>query len=270
MKTIPHKDKGILNPKNRVQLFGVNFLVLQIALGLVREKRITEFSWGVYCLLRYQSKNVKNYKVDLESYDDSPLINIAVGPTNLVCRSLSHNGSSKIYAEYGQPGARLVYVDADCVNVYDPYKDDLGVYHIHDIINVESDVYLVSTGDSSKYLDEFVINSQCCQRVKRHFKHLGGFTASIKTEETIYLGTDFPYRPNYLLDHYTKVKYFLPKQAWLEYVIKMNAGKNGTLVIITKKLNHNIGHQIIFCTSKKIFTSAIKISIVDKETYATI
>ncbi len=270
MKYIPHKDKGILNPKNKVSIFGLNFLALQILVGLIREKRIIEFAWGLYCLFRYQSKKINDYKVDLESYDYSMSIRINVGGFDITCRSLSCNGSSKVYAEYSQPGARLIYVNADSVKVYDPYANDLGVYHIHDIINIESDRYLVSTGDSSKYLDEFIINSQCCQRVKRHLKHLGGFTASIKTEKNIFLGTDFTHRPNYLLDYYSRVKYFLPKQVWLEYIINIKYEEQNVLTVITKKLNCNIGHKVIFCTLKKRFISAMKISIIDKEIHETI
>ncbi len=270
MKGIPHEDKGILNPKYKINVLGLNFLALQILAGLIREKRVIEFTWGLYCLVRYQPKKIRDYKIDLKHHDYSISIKLAIDKKTVICRSLSCNHLSKVYAEYDQPGARLIYVDANCVKIYDPYRDDLGVYHIHDIINIESDRYLVFTGDSSKYLDEFIINNRCCQRIKRHLRHLGGFTASIKTKETIFLGTDFSYRPNYILDYYSRKKYFLPKQAWLEYIININSEGKNTLTIITKKLNHNVGHKVIFCILEKKFISAKKISIIDKEIHATV
>lgn len=272
MKSILHEEKGILNPKYAIKIMGLNFLALQIFLGLVRERRFIEFSWGLYCFCRYRPKKIIDYEVDLKKVEFSIFISLCVDKENLICRSVSCNGFEKVYAEYGQPGSRLVYVSEDSNNIYDPYKNDLGIYHIHNIISIKNDRYLVSTGDSNKYLDEFIINSNHCKLVKRHLTHLGGFTASVKIENTIFFGTDFTYRPNYIVNFNSGKKYFLPKQAWLEFVINMRveADSSNTLTVITKKLNYDTGHQIIFCLISNEFVSAIKISIVDKVFYEAI
>ncbi|MGO2338991.1 MAG: hypothetical protein ACTH5M_00145 [Psychrobacter sp.] len=272
MKSIPHEGKGILNPKYAIKIMGFNFLALQILLGVIRERRVVEFSWGLYCFSRYRPKKIINYEIDLEKIEFSMLTSLCINKENLICRSVSCNGLEKVYAEYGQPGARLVYTSSDSNNIYDPYRNDLGIYHIHDIINIENDRYLVSTGDSNKYLDEFIINANHCKLVKRHLTHLGGFTSSIKIKGTVFFGTDFTYRPNYILNFNSGKKYFLPKQAWLEYVIniRVESESSNTLTVITKKLNYAIGHQIVFCLISNKFISAIKISVIDKTSYETI
>ena len=272
MKSIPHEEKGILNPKYAIKIMGFNFLALQIFLGLIRERRVIEFSWGLYCFSRYRPKKIIDYEIDLKKIEFSIFINLCINKENLICRSVSSNGFEKVYAEYGQPGSRLVYMSEDSNNIYDPYKNDRGIYHIHDIISIENDRYLVSTGDSNKYLDEFIINSNHCKLVKRHLTHLGGFTASAKVKDTLFFGTDFAYRPNYIFNFNSGKKYFLPKQAWLEFVIniRVEAECSDTLTVITKRLNCDTGHQIIFCLISNEFISAIKISIIDKVFYEAI
>lgn len=272
MKNIPHEEKGILNPKYEIKIMGFNFLALQIFLGLIREKRFIEFYWGLYCFCRYHPNKIIDYEIDLKKIEFSIFVSLYINEESLICRSVSCNGLEKVYAEYAQPGSRLVYISSDSKNIYDPYKNDLGVYHIHDIINIENDRYLVSTGDSNKYLDEFIINGHHCKLVKRHLTHLGGFTASIKIKGTIFFGSDFSYRPNYILNFNSGKKYFLPKQAWLELIISIRIGAecSDTLTIITKELNCNIGHKIIFCLISNKFVSAIKLSITHKVFYETI
>lgn len=262
--------KGILSQENKILLFGINLIFLQIIFGVIREKRIIEFLWGLYCFIRYKPSPIINYKINLNLVEHSNFKVINANNNSIVCRSWHYDKNFKIFLEYGQPGSRFIYSNNGSTIIYTPYRDNDGVYHIHNILNLEGDRYLVSTGDSCKYLDEYIINSEKCIRVKRHLIFLGGFTASIKINNNILLGTDFSYRPNYIYNFNTKEKYFLPKQAWLEYIIEIKNLKDDLICIITKKLNTNLGHKIVFCTLTKKYLKALQVSIEDNVVYETI
>ncbi|MBN6512091.1 hypothetical protein [Acinetobacter pittii] len=270
MKNIAYENKGILNPTNKVKIFGRNFFVLQVIFGVVREKRVFEFIWGIYCFLRYKAKKSKNYKKNLDEVRVSKFKILEVGDERIVSRSWVINENFKIYVEYGQPGARIIFKNNKVMKIYDPYKDDCGIYHIHNIIHLYADKYLVSTGDSSKYLDEFVINRNECRILKRHLKHLGGFTASININSCILMGTDFSYRPNYIFNFSNGEKYFLPKEAWLEYIIDIEEIDSNSIEIFTKQLNENIGHKLLFNISSKSFISVVEITINEEISYEII
>lgn len=262
--------KGILNTENKILFFGFNLFYLQVIMGVIREKRLVEFLWGLYCFIRYKPSFVHKYETNLNITNYSKFKVIKLQQENIVCRSWHFDKDFKLFVEYGQPGSRFIYFNKGLPIIYNPYKDDNGVYHIHDIINLKDDRYLVSTGDSCKYLDEFIINSEKCIRIKRHLKNLGGFTSSIKLKDSILLGTDFSYRPNYIYNFKTKEKYFLPRQAWLEYIIEIQSLEEDHICIITKKLNTSLGHKIVFCTLTKKYLSALKVSIEDNVVYETI
>ncbi|MEJ7582072.1 hypothetical protein WKI22_16330, partial [Acinetobacter baumannii] len=65
MKDLVREKKGILNPSNKIKIFGINVVALQVIFGVVREKRVIEFSWGIYCFLRYKAPKTLNYKKKL-------------------------------------------------------------------------------------------------------------------------------------------------------------------------------------------------------------
>lgn len=261
MKKIPHMDKGILNTKYKVNFMGLNLVVIQIILGVIRERRVIEFLWGGYCFLRYRPSKLTDYFFEKGEMEYSLFFNLRFNSLSIISRTKSINNKAKVYGEYGQPGAKLIYVQGEAVTIFDPYVNDPGVYHIHNIISIGDDRYLISTGDSNKYLDEFYIDNKNCKRIKRHLKHLGGFTSSVRTKETVFMGTDFSHRPNYLLDIKSGKKYFLPKQAWLEYIIKIEAEKLHLLTVVTKCLNDNKGHKLAFCTLTNKFLFAKKVFI---------
>ncbi|QXR07534.1 hypothetical protein EVX74_000295 [Acinetobacter lwoffii] len=264
------RTKGILSKENRVLFFGINLFFLQVILGVIREKRIIEFLWGLYCFIRYKPSPLIDYKVNLNLVEYSKFKLLKLNNNIIVSRSWHYGADFKIFLEYGQPGSRFIYVNSKSTTIYSPYQKNNGVYHIHNIINLENDRYLVSTGDSCKYLDEYIINSEKCIMIKRHLNFIGGFTASIKIKNNILLGTDFSYRPNYLYNFNTKDKYFLPKEAWLEYIIEINNLKDDLICIITKKLNTSLGHKIVFCTLTKNYLNAMQVSIEDDFIYETI
>ena len=270
MKDISNKKKGILNPNNKVTFFGVNFLYLQILFGAFREKRIVELLWGAFCFVKYRPFPVCDYSVNIDDVEYESFITVLIDGVSFYCRSFSSSGSQKVYAEYGEPGAHLIFVKGVQRLIYDPYKYDNSVYHIHNVINISGDRYFLSTGDSCKYLDEFIVNAESCSFVRRHIRYLGGFTSSIKLGGRFYFGTDFSFRPNYIFEFDSGAKYFLPKQAWLEHIIDMRCVGDFFIVLITKLLNSNHGHRLIFCTKRSIFISAARVSIIRQELYETI
>ena len=263
MKKINIENKGILSPENEIKIFGKNLIYLQIIKGVIKEKRFIESLWGGYCFIRYPTSNLVNYTENLSKVINVEFIKFGFDNFDFLTRKVVSNQHSIICGEYGSPGARILYLN-ECLRkpkVYDPYIKDPGIYHIHDVLPLEGDRYLVSTGDSNKYLDEMIINEYSCKILKRHLRHLGGFTASISIGNRVILGTDFSYRPNYLMDFYSGDKYFLPKQVWLEYIIDIKLLEPSTLVITTKKLNQPEGHIVNFCLMKNIFYSAEKVTI---------
>lgn len=270
MKDLVREKKGILNPSNKIKIFGINMVALQVIFGVVREKRVIEFSWGIYCFLRYKAPKTLNYKKKLHEVKFLKFKILEICNNKIVSRSWVYNNDSIIYAEYGQPGARIIFKNNQVLRIYDPYKDDNRIYHIHNIIKISKDKYLISTGDSSKYLDEFVINESECRLLKRHLKYLGGFTASIEINGFILMGTDFSFRPNYIFNLKSREKYFLPKEAWLEYIVYIQKKDTNYIEVVTKILNKNIGHKLIFDLSSKSFVDVTKISILEGFLYETI
>ncbi|WP_252059292.1 hypothetical protein [Acinetobacter sp. AHP123] len=270
MKNIAYENKGILNPSNKVKFFGINLFVLQVIFGIVREKRVLEFIWGTYCFIRYKAKKSKNYVRNLDEVRTSKFIILEISGEKIVSRSWVLNEDFKIYVEYGLPGARIVFKNNGIMKIYDPYKDDHGVYHIHNIIHLYDDKFLVSTGDSSKYLDEFVINENECKVIKRYLKHLGGFTASIDMNGCILMGTDFSCRPNYIFNFTSREKYFLPKEAWLEYIIDIERIDLNFIEVFTKRLNEKLGHKLLFSIASKSFVSVTKITIKEEFLHETL
>lgn len=270
MKNIAYENKGILNPRNKVKIFGMNIFLLQVIFGIVREKRVLEFIWGIYCFIRYKQKKSKNYIENLDEVKLSKFKILKINGEKIISRSWVLNEDFKIYVEYGQPGAKIIFKNNRVIKIYDPYKDDCGIYHIHNIIHLYDDKYLVSTGDSNKYLDEFIINENECKFLKRHLKHLGGFTAASDVNGCILMGTDFSYRPNYIFNFKSREKYFLPKEAWLEYIIDIEKNNSNCIEIFTKQLNKKIGHKLLFSIASKAFISVSKITIREEFSHETL
>ncbi len=270
LKNIVHEKKGILNPKNKIKIFGINVIPLQVIVGVIREKRSVEFIWGVYCFVRYKAKKSLNYKKKLHEVEFLNFKILKIDGEEIVSRSWSYNSDSIVYVEYGQPGARIILKKNQMLKIYDPYKNDNRIYHIHNIINTSKDKYLISTGDSSKYLDEFIINENECRLLKRHLKYLGGFTASLAVNGCILMGTDFSGRPNYIFNFETREKYFLPKEAWLEYIIDIREKSSNYIEITTKRLSKSRGHKLIFNIPSKSFVSVSEITVMEGFLYETI
>lgn len=270
LKSIVHEKKGILNPSNKIKIFGMDMVIFQIIFGVVRERRVIEFIWGIYCFVRYNAKKSINYERKLHEVKFSKFKILNISGEEIVSRSWVCNNDSMVYVEYGKPGSRIIFKNNQVLKIYDPYKEDRRVYHIHDIIKISKDKYLISTGDSSKYLDEFVVNENECRLLKRHLKYLGGFTASIEVNSSILMGTDFSCRPNYIFNFETREKYFLPKEAWLEYIIDIQRKSSNSIEIITKRLSREIGHKLIFDINSKSFVSVIQITIIEEFLYETL
>lgn len=124
MKNIAYENKGILNPRNKVKIFGMNIFLLQVIFGIVREKRVLEFIWGIYCFIRYKQKKSKNYIENLDEVKLSKFKILKINGEKIISRSWVLNEDFKIYVEYGQPGAKIIFKNNRVIKIYDPYKDD--------------------------------------------------------------------------------------------------------------------------------------------------
>lgn len=128
-----------------------------------------------------------------------------------------------IIGEYAENSARIILLTANSCIVESFYNKMSGVRHIHAIHNeISTSNILVSTGDGSKVLDRWVLNSEKLQFNTRVKKRFAGYTAAVSVGGVDYFGTDFSSRPNYL-ETLLGNKYPFPIAAYNMYVIRLDA-----------------------------------------------
>lgn len=253
MKNIKHK--GILFNKKPITFFGINFLFLNIVYGVIKEKRTLELLWGVYCFLFYRPGKILNKIQNNSIFLKNNYYLFKKSNLNILCReeNVYKSKNFSIYAEYGQPGARIVFDYIDNFIIYNPYKLDKNVYHIHCICHIDEDLFYITVGDTAKYLDIIKINKYECKIISRISNKLAGYTAIIKVSRDFWAGTDFSHRPNYLINLANGEKYFYPSSAYIEYTLSLTNIHNNRIQIKTKRLGKPKGSLIIFNIKTKKF-----------------
>lgn len=132
--------------------------------------------------------------------------------------SILEDDKRLIIGEYGE-NSRIVYVTSESCVLSDHYRQVRGVRHIHSIERYgNSGEFLVSTGDSRKFLDLWIASNGQLNVVKRLRKRLAGFTAAVCVNGEYYFGTDFSSRPNFI-ETLDGTKYFFPEKAYTLFVI---------------------------------------------------
>lgn len=261
MKSI--KNKGITSYSENFKIRAIKFKVLGLIIGCIREKRVHEAVYGLFCFLFYRpspcqqeniiepiNKSFNTFQVNIQNI----LINSREETISMV------SDDKFVLGEYDNPGSRIAYIENTVIYLYQPYQNDSLVYHIHCIHHINDDFYYVTVGDTAKYLDIVKINSTECTIVKRVMSKLAGFTAMITLNDETWAGTDFSHRPNYLLNLETGEKIFLPRPAFTEYISVIRKFTDCKIEIMTKKLSFNSGCQLIFNTKSKKFESCKSIS----------
>ena len=127
-----------------------------------------------------------------------------------------------ILGEYGEYGAadsaKIALINHNTCVVYDFYNHLSGVVHIHSIHRHHDSEILVSTGDTKKLLDLWVVDANELKFKRRIKKRLAGYTAACKVCGKDFFGTDFSGRPNYI-ETLDGKKYFFPLKAYRMFVV---------------------------------------------------
>lgn len=130
--------------------------------------------------------------------------------------SIWHDDRCLIIGEYGE-SSRIACVTPESCIISDYYLHVPGVKHIHSILSHgNSREFLVSTGDTRKFLDLWSAGNGKMNFVRRVSKRLAGFTATATVNGQHYFGTDFSSRPNFITTLEGK-KFFFPEKAYKLY-----------------------------------------------------
>lgn len=135
--------------------------------------------------------------------------------------SVAANANYVVAGEYGDASPRLFLLSREGVRSFHCYDSDSRVRHIHCCTFLDAQHLLVSTGDSAKYLDRYVIRNGSLEREARLCRWLGGFTAAAHVNGDVYLGTDYSERPNYLWRLRDRKKFFYPGASYTRYTSTM-------------------------------------------------
>lgn len=187
-----------------------------------------------------------------------------LGTGFLVARDdlIATSGTTFVAGEYGQPGARILVRQGSQQRIYSPYSNDKGVWHLHAMLPVGGNRYLVSTGDRKKYLDVISIDLNGCEILERIHSHIGGHTAMCHHGDAIWLGSDFSERANYVCSLGSRKKYYLPTVCLKHYVVHLESLDADRLLIITARLGTSTGYALIFSVETKRFLAGNPIAIV--------
>ncbi len=246
-----------------------NPLYVLIAIILtVQQGRIYELVYGVYCSLFFKPSVVKpndnelvdDILKDIISVDDlltykkrflsrdqlivlfsKDFFNIHSLPHEFSgCRNetILHGDNFLILGEYSdeiKDSATIVFVDHERCNVIDYYNHLSGVMHIHSIHKYGDSKVLISTGDTKKLLDLWVIDGNALKFEKRIKKRNGGYLAAAMINGKDFFGTDFSGRPNYI-DTLVGQRYFFPFKAYKKYVVHFSVFYERYIVSINQDL----------------------------------
>jgi hypothetical protein len=150
-------------------------------------------------------------------------------------QSICQDNTRLVIGEYGEH-ARVACVTSESCIVSDYYLRVPGVKHVHSILGLgDSGEFLVSTGESRKFLDLWTAGNGKLNFVRRLRKRLAGFTAAVTVNGQHYFGTDFSGRPNYIATLEGK-KFFFPSKAYRLYANAFQAFFDRFIVSINTEL----------------------------------
>lgn len=110
----------------------------------------------------------------------------------------------------------VILTPNECI-VNDHYNTKNGFLHIHSLFKIGEKSLIVTTGDEKKHVDLWKIEEKSLKFKKTIKKYFGGFTAITKIGSSIYYGSDFSYRPNYI-ESSGGEKYFFPQKSYRKWV----------------------------------------------------
>jgi hypothetical protein len=232
---------------------------------IVSQGRFLELIYGIYCNVLFKPSTValSPYSKDLQSvihaalsfsssdwiFSRKQLVDIFrthyaihLLPSDFCgtrSESIICDKDFLIIGEYGVPeGKRLVYVTQQSCIIYDHYRPNRHIAHIHALHKSASSCdILVTTGDSEKRLDLWRLKADELVYEKTLRRSLAGHTAITKVGSMYYMGTDFSSRPNYIERLSDGKKFFFPYPAYKMWVVAFQEHQNRYIVSISTELS---------------------------------
>jgi hypothetical protein len=132
-----------------------------------------------------------------------------------------------------------------------------GVLHIHSIHLYNESELLISTGDTKKLTDVWVVKGHDIEFKKRIRRYLAGYTSAITVNNQHFFGTDFSGRPNFI-ETLDGERYFFPPKAYKMWVYAFYGFSDRYIVAINYDLTSQgrrealsifdaVNRQFIFC-----------------------
>lgn len=213
---------------------------------IVRQGRIDEVVFGIYCRLFFKPSRVFVKDDKLEEYMDmvktadalykerqfftrDQLIecfgdefNASALPLEFTkCRteSIVKINNLLIVGDYANTNASatVAIISKDSCTINNFYNQLPGVVHIHSIHIFNESELLISTGDTKKLTDLWVVEGNDIKFKKRIRSYLAGYTGAIKVNNQHFFGTDFSGRPNFI-ETLDGERYFFPSKAYKMHV----------------------------------------------------
>lgn len=258
-------DKGIVRYARNFTIFGVNAFYIGILVKTCREGRLLELAASLCHHVQNFFSGVEDPR---EATDESTYCDLIYAfdlkRERFFARRQgvwSGNGMT-VACEYEQPGARIMVLHNGNARIFRPYAGT-GVWHLHALAHLGGDHFAVSTGDTIKALDIFRITPSECTLLRRAVSRLAGYTAMLNHNGSLWGGSDFTERPNFLTMPDEGRKYFLPKSCIKEYVTHITALDADRLLVFSRRLGTLQGHALIFCTAERKFTACNAIDVCD-------
>lgn len=233
--------------------------LLKAALMIVRQKRAREVLYGVYCRLASRPSPVaggagispsllarsRSWLMggDLRSRADivglfGSAFAVDALPADFAgtrMESVIRDGDALIVGEYGHGTKRLAYVTPAACTISDFYSEDSRVDHIHAVGRSSAGEIFVTTGDSLKALDSWMVRAGRLEFRRRLRRRLAGYTAIIEAGGRLYFGTDFSSRPNYI-ETLEGEKFFFPAKAYDKYVLSFRLEQERYILSINRRI----------------------------------
>jgi len=263
------------------------FYLIKTIILIVRQGKIDEVLFGIYCMLFFKPSKalVRNddelkenmnmartvaalYK-ERDFYTRDQLIDcfgdkfkVSALPLEFTgCRteSIVQINNLLIVGDYGttNASATVAIISKETCTINNFYNQLPGVLHIHSIHLFNESELLISTGDTKKLTDLWVIEANDIKFKKRIRKYLAGYTAAIKVNNQHFFGTDFSGRPNFI-ETLEGERYFFPSKAYKMWVFAFYAFSDRYIVSINTDLEclsnrkalsifDTVNKQFIFC-----------------------
>ena len=139
--------------------------------------------------------------------------------------------------EYGEGYPRILISTGDEIVWQRLYESERGVRHIHVVMEYRENTF-VTTGDSTKFVDQYSLNDGVLRLQRRVMRHLGGFSAACVVDGDCWFGSDFSGRPNYLLNFRSRKKHYFPGAAFRQFCDLILPIDNRLLICLNKDLTN--------------------------------